>query len=531
MTAQQGTREMQDNKVNEPELAAVDRQPAVGDRHTLAALETEIRTPMANILGMSDLLLDTPLDTKQRGYAVIVRDSSEQIVAILNDLIDSSKLAQGALKLSSADFDVTSAVESAASACSVSAEAIGISLMTDISPDVPSRLRGDSERLRDALTGIITGAVEGSANGELIVGVERDPALALPGHVAIRFSVTRIGQARRDVKPDTSVRAALTNQVRRGIIGLLGGALVERDDADGRHVISFTAQFAQPKLKNYESDSEGGQDSDLSRLRVLLVDDSRSTRDILSRYFASWNMRCDAVGGAADAVISLRTAAAAGWNYDIAIVSLAMPGINGFDLARIIKSDRAFASMALILLTSHDEIEPSAAERMGFSASLTKPVRQSSLFDAITNVFYAGRLPASSARATKLSPVSKTVLVLLVEDNLANQRLAIAQLESMGCAVRALSSGHDAVREVARNGDQFALVLMDCQMPEMDGFAATQAIREAEAISGQHVPIVAMTANAMQGAREECLRRGMDDYLSKPVSRDRLRDMVRKWAR
>ncbi len=501
------------------------------ERHTLAALELEIRTPMANILGMADLLLDTPLDSKQRAYANIVRDSTEQTLAILNDLIDSSKLTQGALKLSSADFDVTSAVESAAAACSVSAEATGISLMTDISPDVPSRLRGDADRLRDALTGIIAGAVDASANGELIVGVERDPAFALPSRVAIRFSVTRIGQARSDVKPDTSVRAALTGRVRRGIIGLLGGTLVERDEPDGRHVISFTAQFEQPQASNHESESEGGLDSDLSRLRVLLVDDSKSTRDILSRYFASWSMRCDAVGGAADAVISLRTAAVAGWNYDVAIIDLAMPGINGFDLASIIKSDRAFASMALILLTAHDELEPSAAERMGFSASLTKPVRQSSLFDAIANVFYAGRLPASSARASALPPVSKTVLILLVEDNLANQRLAIAQLESMGCAVRALSNGRDAVQEVGRNGDQYGMVLMDCQMPEMDGFAATQAIREAEAVSGQHVPIVAMTANAMQGAREECLLRGMDDYLAKPVSRDRLREMVRKWAR
>lgn len=521
----------QDNPLSELERGADERQTDGGDRHTLAALELEIRTPMSSIVGMADLLLDTPLDSKQRAYANIVRDSTEQILAILNDLIDSSKLTQGALKLSSADFDVTSAVESAAAACSVSAEATGVSLMTDISPDVPSRLRGDSERLRDALTGIIAGAVESSANGELIVGVERDPTYALPSRVAIRFSVTRIGQARVDVKPDTSVRAALTSRVRRGIIELLGGELVERDEADGRHVISFTAQFEQPQSSYREADSEGGLDSDLSRLRVLLVDDSKSTRDILSRYFASWNMRCDAVGGAADAVISLRTAASAGWNYDVAIIDLAMPGINGFDLASIIKSDRAFASMALILLTAHDELEPSAAERMGFSASLTKPVRQSSLFDAIANVFYAGRLPASSARATRMPPVSKTVLVLLVEDNLANQRLAIAQLESMGCAVRALSNGHDAVQEVARNGDQYALVLMDCQMPEMDGFAATQAIREAEAISGQHVPIIAMTANAMQGAREECLRRGMDDYLAKPVSRDRLREMVRKWAR
>lgn len=190
----------QDNPLSELERGADERQTDGGDRHTLAALELEIRTPMSSIVGMADLLLDTPLDSKQRAYANIVRDSTEQILAILNDLIDSSKLTQGALKLSSADFDVTSAVESAAAACSVRRR--GHRGLSDdrYFPDVPSRLRGDSERLRDALTGIIAGAVESSANGELIVGVERDPTYALPSRWRSAFSVTRIGQARVDVK-------------------------------------------------------------------------------------------------------------------------------------------------------------------------------------------------------------------------------------------------------------------------------------------------------------------------------------------
>ena len=385
-----------------------------GDRLSLVALESEIRTPMANIMGMADLLLDTPLDSKQRAYANIVRDSTEQLLAIVNDLIDASKLAEGSLALSTADFDVTTVVESAAASCSVTAEAAGISLMTDISPDVPSRLRGDAERLRDVLTCVVSGALDATANGEVIVSVEREPAAAQPGRVAIRFGVSRIGQARAPARPDNTSRAALNSRVRHGIIGLLGGSLIESDEPDGRHSISFTAQFAHSQASGRDAEAETGLDSDLARLRVLLVDDSKATREILSRYFAAWSMRCDAVAGAADAVIKLRAAAAEGSSYDVAIIDLAMPGINGFDLASIIKSDRTFASMALILLTAHDELEPAAAERMGFAASLTKPVRQSTLFDAIANVFYAGRLPATSARASAPPPPTRTTLVLLV---------------------------------------------------------------------------------------------------------------------
>jgi len=506
-------------------------QTAPQTQLTLATLESDVRTPMQNILGLSDLLLDSALDSKQRGYANIIRDSTEQLVAILNDLIDDAKLRDGSFKLSSEIFDITALVESVAGASADASS--GVSVLVDIAPDVPARLRGDTARLRQILSGLVAELVSRRPD-ELVIAVEQRPGDAGDAKLMLRFVLTAYGQlkASPDVNQLPNARNSLASRVRSGIIQRLGGSLTSRNLPDPGYEVAFDAILEAPGVSvTSEVTEPDGEASVLSHLRVLIVDDSKPTREILARYVAAWKMKCRGVSNATDAMAVLRDAASAGSPFDVAVIDYRLPGLNGFDVASMIKSDRRFASMALILLTGSDDLLAHSAEKAGFSAYLTKPVRQSTLFDAISTVFLAERMPEVLTRRGDLPVRANPPTVLLVEDNLANQKLAMAQLESMGCQVRAVNNGHDAVREVAVSGDQYALVLMDCQMPTMDGYAATHQIRNAEKLTGQHIPIVAMTANAMQGAREECLLAGMDDYLSKPVSRELLRDMVRKWAR
>jgi CheY-like chemotaxis protein len=274
-----------------------------------------------------------------------------------------------------------------------------------------------------------------------------------------------------------------------------------------------------------------------------VVDDSKVHRDILENYLRSWHMHEDAVEGAEDALEVLRAATADNNPFDLAILDLMMPDMDGFALARAIRRDPAINDMHLILLTAFDERgQGEEALQSGFSAYLVKPVKRSHLLDAIATVATSKAQPVnrppSRSKSTGFVPRVRLArsdalnagrLLLLVEDNPANQKLALTQLEKLGYVADAVMNGREAVDAVARGDTDYALILMDVQMPEMDGFAATKAIRRVEMTTGKHIPIVAMTANAMQGDREACLAVGMDDYISKPVNREKLREALERW--
>jgi len=492
----------------------------------LANMSQEIRTPLNAVIGMTGLLLDTPLTPEQREFAGTVRTSGEALLALINDILDFSKIDAGKLDLERVPFSIRRCVEEVGDLVAQRASEKHLEIALLVHHDVPEFVEGDPTRIRQVLLNLASNAVKFTERGEVTLEVE--VLRSGPSDARVRFSVrdTGIGIPAEKIpllfqsfsQTDTSTTrrfggTGLGLAISQRLITMMGSRIeVQSDTGKGS---CFLFELDLPTTAPIEAAAT--QPIPIAGCRVLVVDDNETNRRVLREQLRAWKCECTEVASAAEALGLLRS----GQNFCLALVDFQMPGMNGEELARAIRDDAALAGLRLILLTSSPRAGDTRRMRdAGFDAFLTKPVKQSQLHDAIS-VVLSGAAPRTTRPDSPLVTAEliaelarRPARILLVEDNLVNQRVAIRMLERAGLRCDVAANGIEAIEAVQRIS--YDLVLMDCQMPEMDGYDATAAIRQLEGPVAT-VPIVAMTAEALKGDRERCIAAGMDDYLTKPI--------------